>query len=110
MVGVIKRASLDLELSRNHERKQSQMTIAKSRKIHRVLVPFAAAPLLLTTITGSVFGALESRGIKAEWLLDLHKGRFGPLNLTPYYSVLLGISTIVVAVSGMIMLAPKKKA
>lgn len=80
-----------------------------SRKIHRVLVPVAAAPLLLTAITGSVFGALDNRGIEAGWLLDLHQGKFGVVSLTPYYSVILGISTIVVAASGIAMLAPKKR-
>ena len=84
------------------------MTNIRPRKIHRVLVPIAAAPLLLTAITGSVFGALDSRGMEVEWLLDLHQGKFGLLNLTPYYSVLLGVSTVVVALSGIAMMVPRK--
>lgn len=67
------------------------------------------APLLLTAMTGSTYGALDSRGIELEWLLDLHQGRFGALNLSPYYSVLLGICTLIVALSGVALLLPKKR-
>jgi uncharacterized iron-regulated membrane protein len=80
-----------------------------TRRVHRLLVPIAAAPLLLTAITGSVFGALDSRGIAAEWLLELHQGKFGNLALSPYYSVLLGICTLVIVISGIGMLLPKKR-
>ena len=67
----------------------------KARKIHRLLVPIAAAPLLLTALTGSIYSGLLEQGIDAFWLLKIHSGRFGPLNLQPYYSVLLGLLTLV---------------
>ena len=63
----------------------------KARKLHRLLVPIAAAPLLLTALTGSIYSGLLEQGIDAFWLLKIHSGRFGPLNLQPYYSVLLGL-------------------
>ena len=82
----------------------------KARKIHRLLVPIAAAPLLLTALTGSIYSGLLEQGIDAFWLLKIHSGRFGPLNLQPYYSVLLGLLTLVVNVSGVALWLPRPKA
>lgn len=70
------------------------------RRLHRLLVPLAAAPLLLTAASGSLYSVLLERGVDAFWLLRIHTGRFGPLNLQPYYSVLLGVLTLVVILSG----------
>ena len=81
----------------------------KARKIHRLLVPIAAAPLLLTALTGSIYSGLLEQGIDAFWLLKIHSGRFGPLNLQPYYSVLLGLLTLVLIVSGVSLLLPRPK-
>ena len=81
----------------------------KARKIHRMLVPFAAAPLLLTALSGSLYSALLSQGIDAFWLLKMHSGTFGPLNLQPYYSVLLGGSTCVLIGSGISLLLPRRQ-
>jgi len=74
------------------------------RQLHRWVVPVAAAPLLLTAATGSLYSLLLERGIDAFWLLKIHSGRFGPLNLQPYYSGLLGVFTLVVVFSGLAML------
>jgi uncharacterized iron-regulated membrane protein len=70
------------------------------RQLHRWVVPIAAAPLLLTAATGSLYSLLLEQGIDAFWLIQIHSGRFGPLNLQPYYSGLLGLFTLVVIVSG----------
>ena len=70
------------------------------RQLHRWVVPVAAAPLLLTAATGSLYSLLLEQGIDAFWLLKIHSGRFGPLNLQPFYSGLLGVFTLVVIVSG----------
>jgi hypothetical protein len=35
--------------------------------------------------------------------MDLHQGEFGPLNLEPYYSVLLAVCTLVLVGSGVAM-------
>ena len=82
----------------------------KARKIHRLLVPIAAAPLLLTALTGSIYSGLLEQGIDAFWLLKIHSGRFGPLNLQPYYSVLLGLLTLALIVSGVSLWLPRPKA
>jgi hypothetical protein len=77
---------------------------ARLRRAHRVVVPLAAAPLLLTAASGSLYSLLLERGIDAFWLMKIHTGRFGPINLQPYYSLLLGALTIVVIGSGLAML------
>jgi hypothetical protein len=71
------------------------------RRIHRLVVPIAAAPLLLTAASGSLYSLLLEQGMDAFWLLKIHTGKFGPINLQPYYSLLLGVLTLVVVVSGM---------
>lgn len=72
-----------------------------------VLVPIAAAPLLPTAATGSLYRLLLVQGIVAFWLIKIHSGRIGPLNLQPYDSGLLGRFTLVVMVSGLAMLVAR---
>ena len=79
------------------------------RRVHRVIVPLAAVPLLVTSLSGSVYSGLLYQGIDAFWLLKLHTGRFGPINLQPYYSVILGLLTIALIVSGVSLLLPKRR-
>jgi hypothetical protein len=74
------------------------------RNLHRLLVPLAAAPLLLTAASGSLYSLLLEQGVDAFWLLRIHSGRFGPLNLQPYYSLFLGALTLVVILSGLVLL------
>ena len=79
------------------------------RRLHRLIVPVAAVPLLVTSLSGSVYSGLLDQGIDAFWLLKLHTGRFGPINLQPYYSVILGLLTIALIVSGVSLLLPKRR-
>ena len=74
------------------------------RQLHRWVVPIAAVPLLLTAATGSLYSLLLEQGSDAFWRLKIHAGRFGPLNLQPYYSGLLGLFTLVVIGSGLALL------
>ena len=83
---------------------------ARLRRAHRLVVPIAAAPLLLTAASGSLYSLLLERGIDAFWLLKIHTGKFGPVNLQPYYSLLLGVLTLVVIASGVAMLLSSNKA
>jgi hypothetical protein len=64
-------------------------------------VPLAAAPILLTALSGSLYGVLSARQIEAFWLMKLHTGNFGVVNLQPWYSTVLGVLTLVVAGSGL---------
>ena len=79
-------------------------TSRQARHIHRWIVPLAALPLLITASTGSLYSLLLEQGIDAFWLLKLHTGSFGLLNLQPVYPILLGGLTIIVTVSGLTML------
>jgi len=83
---------------------------ARFRRAHRLVVPLAAAPLLLTAASGSLYSLLLERGIDAFWLIKIHTGRFGPINLQPYYSLLLGALTLVVIGSGLAMLLSSGRA
>lgn len=81
----------------------------KARKIHRLLVPIAAVPLLLTALSGSIYSGLLEQGIDAFWLLKIHTGRFGPINLQPYYSVITGLMTLLIAFSGISLMIQKTR-
>lgn len=79
------------------------------RRVHRTLVPLAAVPLLLTALSGSLYGALSAREIDAFWLMKLHTGNFGAVNLQPYYSTVLGVLTLFIAGSGIGMLLTSRR-
>ena len=70
------------------------------RRVHRSLVPLAALPLLLTALSGSLYGTLSAQGIEAFWLMKLHTGNFGLVNLQPWYSPILALLTLFVIGSG----------
>jgi len=76
----------------------------RSRKLHRLLVPVAAAPLALTSMSGAVYGTVLAMNIDAPWLLRLHTGNFGIINLQPIYSPLIGVMTVVLVASGIALL------
>ncbi len=79
------------------------------RRVHRTLVPLAAVPLLLTALSGSLYGALSAREIDAFWLMKLHTGNFGAVNLQPYYATVLGVLTLFIAGSGIGMLLTSRR-
>ena len=81
----------------------------KARQLHRLIVPVAAAPLLLTALTGSIYSLLLELGIDAFWLLKIHTGRFGPINLQPIYSILLGILSCLLITSGLALWWPRRR-
>jgi uncharacterized iron-regulated membrane protein len=74
-----------------------------SRSAHRAIVPIAALPLMLTAITGVIFSILEPQGVEADWLLQIHSGHFGPINLQPYYAYVLGFCLLLLIVTGLVM-------
>ncbi len=79
------------------------------QRVHRSLVPLAALPLLLTALSGSLYGALSAQGIEAFWLMKLHTGNFGLLNLQPWYSPILALLTLFVIVSGLGLLLGRRR-
>ena len=82
------------------------------RRIHRALVPIAAIPLIITALSGSIYGLMLANNVDAFWLLKVHTGNFGVLNLQPYYSAIIGILTLIIAISGVGLLlgGPRKGA
>ena len=81
----------------------------KPRVIHRAVVMVAALPLLITSATGSIYSLLLEQGVDAFWLLKIHTGRFGVINLQPYYSWILGVLTLVAIGSGVMLLMAKPR-
>ena len=83
------------------------------RQLHKALVPFMALPLLLTLTTGMLFqfAAASDRANDFLWLLDLHKGKFGQINLEFVYPVLnaSGLLTLIVTGSIMWFQSPNRK-
>ena len=75
-----------------------------NRKIHRKVAALSAIPLLITLISGTVYSFLQPLGIDAFWLIKWHTGNFGILNLQPFYSIFLGISSIISVLSGVKLL------
>ena len=83
---------------------RSTATQRRARRLHRWVVPLAAAPLLITAATGSLYSLLLEQNIDAFWLLRIHTGQFGWFNLQPFYPIVLGVFTILVSISGLAML------
>ena len=77
----------------------------KIRQLHRAIAPIMLLPILLTLITGSVYQVFDQQGKGEEfnWLLDLHKGHFGPLNLEIIYPYLNALGLLVLAITGISM-------
>ena len=73
---------------------------ANQRKIHRKITTISAIPLLITILSGTFYSILQPLGIDAFWLIKWHTGNFGIINLQPFYSILLGIASIISIISG----------
>ena len=77
------------------------------RKIHRKVAAISAIPLLITIISGTIYGFLQPLGVDAFWLIKWHTGNFGIINLQPFYSVFLGLASIISIMSGLRLLQEK---
>ena len=69
-------------------------------KIHRKITAISAIPLLITILSGTIYSVLLSLGLDAFWLIKWHTGNFGIINLQPFYSIFLGIASIISIISG----------
>ena len=74
------------------------------RKIHRKITALAAIPLLITILSGTIYSILQPLGVDAFWLIKWHTGNFGIINFQPFYSILLGITSIMSIISGVRLL------
>ena len=74
------------------------------RKIHRKITTISAIPLLITIVSGTIYSILQPLGIDAFWLIKWHTGNFGIINLQPFYSIVLGMASIISIISGVKLL------
>ena len=74
------------------------------RKIHRRITAISAIPLLITIVSGTIYSIIQPLGVDAFWLIKWHTGNFGIFNLQPFYSIFLGISSIISVISGVKLL------
>ncbi len=82
-----------------------QNNIAYLRQIHKRFVPFTIMPLLLTIITGTLFQVAVLTGKTDDflWLLELHRGKFGRINLEIIYPFVNAFGVLVLAITGITM-------
>ncbi len=75
---------------------------ARLRQIHASVAPFVFLPIVLTLITGSLFqvAVLTGKGSDFLWLLDLHRGKFGSINLEMIYPFLNAFGLLMLAITG----------
>ena len=75
------------------------------RQLHKALVPFMVLPLLLTLTTGTLFqfAVASDRANDFIWLLDLHRGKFGQINLEFVYPIFNALGLLTLVITGSIM-------
>jgi hypothetical protein len=85
--------------------KQNAQYFRSIRHLHRLIAPIMLLPLLLTAITGTAYqiGDLAGKDHEFEWLLDWHKGHFGPLNLEVIYPFFNALGLCVLLFTGISM-------
>ena len=74
---------------------------ADKRKIHRKITTISAIPLLITILSGTIYSILQPLGVDAFWLIKWHTGNFGIINLQPFFSIFLGLASIISIISGL---------
>ena len=73
-----------------------------TRQIHRALAPLLALPLVVTVVTGSLYQiARLNDNLDYYWLIQIHKGQWGPLNLQAVYPFLNGLGLLVMVATGL---------
>jgi hypothetical protein len=82
----------------------STRRLQQARHLHRLLVKLAVLPLALTVLSGAIYGTVLTFNIDAPWLLRLHTGNFGFVNLQPIYAPLIGFLSLVMIGSGVALL------
>ncbi|MEM7797422.1 MAG: PepSY domain-containing protein [Cyanobacteria bacterium P01_C01_bin.118] len=81
------------------------MKAYKIRQLHRFMVPFMVLPLLLTLTTGTAFQFAVAAGRAQDffWLLELHRGKFGSVNLEFVYPILNALGLLTLIITGLLM-------
>ena len=83
------------------------MAISKAslRHFHYVFASIMFFPILLSAITGSLFqvAVITGKSTDFTWLLDLHRGKFGSINLENFYPFLNAFGVLLLAITGIMM-------
>ncbi|MBE9116720.1 PepSY domain-containing protein [Lusitaniella coriacea LEGE 07157] len=82
-----------------------QISKTRLRQIHFTLAPILLFPVLLSLITGSLFqiAVLTDSANDFLWLLELHRGKFGSINLEMIYPFLNAFGMLMLATTGIMM-------
>jgi len=75
------------------------------RQLHKAMVPIMLVPLLITLISGIGFQAaiVAGKGSQFLWLMELHRGKFGRINLEMIYPFLNGLGLLTLVITGGLM-------
>lgn len=78
---------------------------ARLRHLHYILAPIMFLPIFLTAITGSLFQIAVTTGNSENylWLLELHRGKFGVINLELIYPFINAFGVLFLAITGIVM-------
>ena len=78
---------------------------ARLRHFHYILAPIMFLPIFLTAITGSLFQVAVITGKSADylWLLELHRGKFGIIDLELIYPLINAFGVLFLAITGITM-------
>ena len=78
---------------------------ARLRHLHYIFAPIMFLPIFLTAITGSLFqvAVITGKGEDFLWLLELHRGKFGSVNLELIYPLLNAFGILFIALTGIMM-------
>ena len=75
------------------------------RQLHRWFAPIMVLPLILTLLTGALYQVAILTGEVQDflWLLEVHTGKFGALDLQFIYPFLNAFGILILAVTGITM-------
>ena len=78
---------------------------ARLRQLHYIFAPIMFLPIFLTAITGSLFQVAVITGKEQDflWLLELHRGKFGIIDLELIYPLLNAFGVLFLAITGIVM-------
>ena len=75
------------------------------RYFHYIFAPIMFLPIILTSTTGSLFqiAVFTGRANDFLWLLELHRGKFGRINLELIYPLINAFGVLFLAATGVMM-------
>jgi cytochrome b subunit of formate dehydrogenase len=81
------------------------LNLRRLRQVHRAIAPIFVFPLFLTLLTGIgfQFASLNEASEDWFWLLDLHRGKFGVIDLQVIYPFLNAVGLLTLLVTGILM-------